>query len=195
MDARVEITVDYCPLVVNSDSFICHVAEQEIASERPDFNRIAIRRDNIFQSVNFPVCRNFVEPLYARSFQLHRRIETDSDCAVNRFYAESIEGFKLAAFGGHRRVNCRATRIQVGRDALLLGQRRERHLDRSKVALAQALPRSSGGARKDLVLPPRSREAVGQELVIKSCRWTNDTNVLVDIPLAKVVRHERATPD
>ena len=38
-------------------------------------------------------------------------------------FAKSVEGFQLAAFGGHRRVNRRATRIQIRRDALLLGWR------------------------------------------------------------------------
>ena len=33
-----------------------------------------------------------------------------------------VEGFELAAFGGHRRVNRRTTRIQIRRDALLLRQ-------------------------------------------------------------------------
>ena len=31
--------------------------------------------------------------------------------------------------------------------------------------------------------------------MIKARFWTNDTNMLVDIPIAEAVRYERATPD
>ncbi|KFB71507.1 MAG: hypothetical protein AW09_003348 [Candidatus Accumulibacter phosphatis] len=43
--------------------------------------------------------------------------------------ADFVEGFELAAFGGYGSVNRRATRIQIGCDALLLRQRREREVE------------------------------------------------------------------
>ncbi len=42
-------------------------------------------------------------------------------------FAKRVEGFQLAALCGYRRVDRRATRIQIGGDALLLWQWRKRH--------------------------------------------------------------------
>ena len=109
--------------------------------------------------------------------------------------AEFVEGFELAAFGGDGGINRGAAGIQIRRDALLLRQRRKRHLNLAEIALAQALPRSSGETGEDLVLSPRSGQAVGQELVIELRCWADDTHMLVDVPLAKAVWHKRATTD
>ncbi len=48
---------------------------------------------------------------------------------VQRDLSQALEGSQLAAFGGHRCVNRRTTRIQIRRDALLLRERRQRDVE------------------------------------------------------------------
>ena len=57
---------------------------------------------------------------------LFRHPPLAGDAFVNQRFAEGLKCFDLAAFGGHRRINRRTTRIQIRRDALLLGQRWEK---------------------------------------------------------------------
>ena len=76
-----------------------------------------------------PVSWNFRNPIQAGWLQCRFRVQPMSHGTADYRRAESVKGFELAAFGGHRRVNRRATRIQIRRDALLLRQRREREVE------------------------------------------------------------------
>ena len=58
--------------------------------------------------------------------------------------SKRVEGFELVVFGGHRRVNRRTTRIQIRRDARLLGQGRQAHWQVSVFVCTDVLNRGPG---------------------------------------------------
>ena len=66
--------------------------------------------------------RNSTKIFHTRILHLHLRVKALGDGALDDGFAESVEGFELLLFRLHRPVNRLATRVQIRRNPLLLGE-------------------------------------------------------------------------
>ena len=111
--------------VTGLDEWIRAIVEGRVIS-RSVGELTANQSAQTFDLLDPPVSRHFRNPIQLR--RIHRRVQIQPLChrPADDRTAKAVKGFELAAFGDHRRVNRRTTRIQIRCDALLLGQRREK---------------------------------------------------------------------
>nr|WP_236848608.1 hypothetical protein [Candidatus Thiodictyon syntrophicum] len=93
----------------------------------------ALNCSDTFEAHEFPSAGNLCHPGVAGWFQPDTLEDASCHRPLDDGFAKSVEGFELAALGGDRRVNRRATRIQIGGDTLLLRQRRKRNDEALKI--------------------------------------------------------------
>lgn len=139
--------------------------------------------------------RDVTQPMLTRRLELYRWVQTAYHCSSDCRLSGPLQRFDLPALGCHRRVDRRATRIQIGDYLLLCSPVRQRNLNFAKIPLSKTLTGGSGETCEYLVLPPRCGKTVCQETVVKAARRANDADMLVYVSFTEAIWNERTTPD